>query len=118
LNFLSAAGGEFYSIATDVSSDGSTVVGFGTSDDGRKAFIWDSAHGMRTVEEILRSHGIDVSGWDLSEATSVSADGRTIVGTGRNPSGIASVWLAAVPEPSTGLLFSLGLVGIAIRRAA
>ena len=49
---------------------------------------------------------LDVSGWTLSSATAISADGFTIVGNGTNPSGQYEAWVAnlsheAVPEPLT-----------------
>jgi hypothetical protein len=60
-------------------------------------------------------HGLDLTGWTLDAAYGVSADGRTIVGYGSGPDG-AEAWMAVIPEPSTGLLLALGLVGLAARR--
>lgn len=41
----------------------------------------------------------DLSGGTLYDATGISADDRTIVGTGRNPNGQTEAWLA-VPAPA------------------
>ena len=57
------------------------------------------------------------AGWTLLEASGVSADGRTIVGTGINPDGNREAWMVTldnVPEPSA--LVSIGslLGGLAV----
>jgi len=53
----------------------------------------------------------------FSLAEGVSADGKTIVGSGRNPSGQAEGFVAVIPEPSTALLMGLGLVGLGMMRS-
>ncbi len=95
-----------------VSADGSVVVGDFKFDG---AFIWDETHGMRFLEQVLIDHGIDLTGWDLTRATDISADGLTIVGNGSGPSGYGP-WIATIPEPSTALLLGMGLAGMAARR--
>lgn len=103
-----------HTVAWDVSADGSVIVGNGSTANGAAAFIWDSNHGMRLLRDVLvNDYGLDLIGWDLSSASAVSADGRTIVGGGINPSGLQEAWIAVLPEPSTGLLFALGLAGFA-----
>lgn len=96
--------------ALSVSGDGSLVVGRS----GSQAFIWDATHGMRDLEALLTLAGVDLQGIDLNEASSISHDGETIVGTGidtisTSSSGLAAVWIAtgltpaflAVPVPMT-----------------
>jgi probable HAF family extracellular repeat protein len=92
-------GGAFWSVAHDVSADGSVVVGDSTgATGGGEAFIWDAVHGMRRLETVLENeHGLDLTGWSLWDATSISADGRTIVGTGQNPDGFTEGWVAVLP---------------------
>ncbi len=90
-----------------VSADGSLVVGrdmFGGPPDF-EAFIWDGTNGMRNLREVLIAQGDDLTGWSLSEARGISADGRIIIGFGINPEGNREAWLAeltpqqVVPEP-------------------
>jgi len=116
-------GGIFGSLARDVSADGSVVVGnssiawdetiaVGTNE----TFVWDETNGMRALIQILADQGIDMTGWNLSDATGISADGLTIVGTGTNPLGFTEAWIATIPEPSTALMLALGITGIAARQ--
>src|SRR5690606_31878221 len=78
-----------------VSDDGTIVVGRDWSVRlGDQAVIWDAAGTMQPLSTLLRSLGIDLTGWKLSEAMDVSADGRTIVGYGTNPSGKREAWIA------------------------
>ncbi len=98
LGTLSGNGSE----ATGVSADGEVVVGWSTSTLGtRRAFVWDAAHGMRDLQTVLtEDHGLDLTGWNLFQALGISADGRTLVGTGRSPPPASDrVWVARLGEP-------------------
>lgn len=93
-------GHDFFSEATDVSADGSVVVGKtrstnGSSIDGSEAFIWDSESGIRSVREILIENGVDLTGWTLSTASGISANGNVLVGSGKNPAGKFEGWRAS-----------------------
>jgi probable HAF family extracellular repeat protein len=93
-------GGHFSSFVWDVSADGSVVVGIGTSDSGEEAFRWTSDGGMQNLRELLIAGGATgLTDWNLTHATSVSADGRKIVGYGTNPSGRTEAWLATILVP-------------------
>lgn len=104
-------GGDFYSWANDVSENGRVIVGYSVTAGHfgygwvTEAFIWDSFHGMRNLKNVLQDdYELDLSGWTLTDATGVSADGFTIVGHGINPDGLQEAWvvrLTSVPEPST-----------------
>jgi probable HAF family extracellular repeat protein len=94
-------GGAFWSVASVVSFDGNIV--FGGSIDasgGAKPFIWDPVNGMRELTAVLESeYHLDLGGWTLWRVTGVSADGRTIVGTGENPDGFSEGWVAQLSVP-------------------
>src|SRR5699024_7082055 len=90
-------GGQFFSRALDVSPDGSIVVGHsqtGVEAGGEfVAFIWtNSHHHMRSLKKVLEdAYGLDLTGWTLKSAKSISVSDRgiiTIVGSGINPEGI------------------------------
>jgi probable HAF family extracellular repeat protein len=68
--------------ARAVSGDGSVIVG----GNGSRAMIWDGSHGARYLADVLsKDYGLDLTGWELDEATGVSDDGLTIVGNGYGP---------------------------------
>ena len=84
--------------ATDAAGDvvvGSTMDGQGNATD---AFIW-TITGMQSITHILTLHGINLTGWKLTAATGVSADGTTIVGQGSYNGQIAN-WVAYLPPAS------------------
>ncbi len=67
--------------------DGSVIVGRAVAGGPTAvAVIWD-ANGFRTLTAALTAKGVDVTGWTLKSAASVSDDGKTIVGTATDPSG-------------------------------
>lgn len=93
--------------AFDVSDDGSRVVGI---DIGRGAFLWTESSGILDIQDLLTErYGLknELAGWDLFTADVISADGRTIAGTGWNPEGKLTGWVATVPEPAG---FALALI--------
>jgi probable HAF family extracellular repeat protein len=104
------AGGSAYSRANGVSADGSVVVGQSVGTVGMEAFIWTAADGCRSLKVVLQDDlGLDLTGWTLEVATAISADGRTIVGYGPNPSGDYEGWVAHLgPEPPVGTWTDLG----------
>ena len=97
-------GGDFESVARAVSADGAVVVGEGNTDGGRRAFLWDQENGLQQLDVLLASLGLDLTGWELYDATGISADGKTVVGYGASPNGGLESWIAVIPEPSTALL--------------
>src|SRR5574340_1484276 len=112
---LETLGPDNHARAMGVSGDGSIVVGYvqSDSDDSQHAFLWDAAHGMRLVREVLQSDfGLDLSAWDLTRAAAISDDGSTIVGVGYNAQHEPEAWRAVVPEPSA--LALAGLAGLSV----
>ncbi len=84
--------------AVDLSADGKVVVGAGDSATGAEAFVWDARHGIRPLRQLLvQQYGLNLDGWSLEEASAISDDGRTIVGTGTNPAGQREGWVARLP---------------------
>jgi hypothetical protein len=59
---------------------------------------------MVNLKDLLISNGATgLDGWLLTEATGVSYDGQTVVGTGIH-NGVTQAFVATVPEPSTIIL--------------
>jgi probable HAF family extracellular repeat protein len=69
-------GGSLFSVAENVSDNGSTVVGYSGSASGEAAFRWTAAGGMEPL----------TSGAFWSHALDVSADGSVLVGYGTSSS--------------------------------
>jgi probable HAF family extracellular repeat protein len=94
-------GGELNSVAIAVSGDGSVVAGFGFSASGAEAFIWDTTNGLQNLKQVLTNQfALDLTGWTLLEARSISNDGKTIVGTGTNPAGNREAWVVNIALPA------------------
>lgn len=76
-------GGAGSSFATGVSGDGSVVVGAAkTGANEQEAFLWTASSGMRRLRDVLAEQGLDLSSWQLQFASDISADGKTIIGSG------------------------------------
>jgi len=101
---------------TSVSGDGGIVVGqYDLEGGGHSAFIWDEQNGMRDLQTVLATeHGLDMSDWALVNATDISADGRTLVGYGKQDGGNTEAWRAflgsqasdQVAVPGGGVFFA------------
>lgn len=102
------------SVALAVTPDGSAIVGgsgdFLSGSGNQSAFVWDAAHGMRSLQNLLNADSNlvgNLTGWNLGSATAISANGQAIVGNGLNPQGKYEAFLVlldaplGVPEPSS-----------------
>ncbi len=111
-------GGAFDSRALALTADGSIIVGAGTTEAGSEAFIWTAHGGMRRLADVAAAAGLDTRGWQLREATSISADGNVIAGWGVTPDGdylsFTISGLNSIPEPA-GLLGLAGLLWLGRR---
>ncbi len=111
-------GGDFRSEPLDLTPDGSIIVGTSETDIAfGEAFIWDAVNGIRDMRDMLmQDFALDLTGWMLRTASGISADGRTIVGTGVNPNGFTEAWIATIPEPASAILLLLGTTMLLRRR--
>jgi len=81
-----------------IDHDGWLVVGYvGDGRDGDVAVLWD-ADGVHVIAELLAEAGVDLDGWRLLRAHTVSADGQTIAGVAVRPDGEHAGWIAVVPR--------------------
>jgi probable HAF family extracellular repeat protein len=98
LGFLPFGG--YFSEAFGVNADGTVVVGVGSATGiNQEAFRWTQAGGMQSVQALLTAEGVSTTGWTLTSAQGVSADGQVIVGYGTNPSGRLEGWIARLSVP-------------------
>jgi probable HAF family extracellular repeat protein len=108
-------GGDYISRGNAVSGDGQVIAGEGTTASGSEAFLWTVGAGIRSLKDVLTTEfGLDLTGWQLHQATGISADGLTIVGTGNNPDGFQEGWITTLAYriPLVGDLDDDGFVGI------
>jgi probable HAF family extracellular repeat protein len=90
-----------YSVAVAVSIDGSVILANVQTAMVMKPYIWDSANGMRALQDVLElDYGLDLTGWDLWEATAMSDDGSTIVGSAMKSDGYVEAWIATIHKPT------------------
>jgi len=91
------------SAARAVSADGTIVVGrCSARKNVNKAFIWDGANGMRSVQDVLAAHGVSLpKGWSLLEAYGVATPEPgvvVVVGKGFNSQGYTEAWRAVIGQ--------------------
>jgi probable HAF family extracellular repeat protein len=96
-----------------VSGDGTYIAGEGASG----AFVWDAAHGVRYLTDLLESQGVDTTGVTLLRAISVSDDGLVLVAQGAPDGYIVKLDAPFVPSvpalsPAGGLAVVAGLLAV------
>jgi len=123
--------GATFTRLNDLSADGAVLVGISTGDledswdpnliahpsypdcPTNIATIWTEDGGIQSLQSMLEGAGLDLSDWQLAEATAISADGTKIVGYGWHRDGTREAFLATIPEPGTfTLLATLALPGL------
>lgn len=100
--------------ALALSGDGSVIVGVatlplpwfsflsvGAPKPDSIPFVWDNVNGMRDLKSVLtKDYNLDLTGWKLTSATGISADGMTIVGHGSSKdNGGSASWIAHLDYP-------------------
>ncbi len=99
-----------------VSGDGSVIVGQATSGELLRAVLWNESLEIVDLNEFLPSLGLDLTGWVLTAALDVSADGMTLIGEGIFD-GARRAWVATIPAPgAAGLMAVAGIVCARRRR--
>jgi uncharacterized membrane protein len=93
--------GQFFE-PSGMTADGSVIVG--SERFSGEALYWDSENGTQKLVDVFTNQfGLDVAGWTLADERYdeiyISADGRTIAGSGVNPSGKLEAWIATIPGP-------------------
>lgn len=89
--------GHTSSTATDISADGSVIIGNMTEPGAYTAFVWDRARGMRDLRQVLI--GLGATGLEGARLTAqgLSADGSVIAGDAVLPQGPSGAYLARIP---------------------
>ena len=91
-------------VAVDVSDDGGVVVGFVRRGFTSDAFIWGKRNGTSSLYSYITNRGAVVpAGWQLSVASLVSPDGRTIYGWGFNPDNLIEMFKVELTPGGTEL---------------
>lgn len=88
-----------YSRAYAISGDGSVVAGTAAFRTGPAAFLWTPQIGLVNLNHYLPLLGSNLGILNLQSTVGVSADGRTIAGTGqRSDTFRDEAWIATLPE--------------------
>ena len=101
-----------------ISLDGKIIIGNTVPQpDGDETFIWREGIGMMGLEAYLKSIGLDIRsmGYSLHAVSSMSDDGRFIVGNVINPDGNGEAFLIEIPAPPAASLVALAAL-VAVRR--
>ncbi|WP_319583379.1 autotransporter outer membrane beta-barrel domain-containing protein [uncultured Pseudodesulfovibrio sp.] len=100
-----------------MNTSGSVLVGYGTFDGKAQALYWTgsgTSYTMHNLLETLEEEDVDMTGWNLIEATGASDDGTYIVGAG-TLSNSDVTFIANVPagglSTTEALYQSLGAMG-------
>jgi probable HAF family extracellular repeat protein len=116
LEQLGTLPGSSYSIAYATSDDG-LVIGGSVSGGERTAFVWTPGTGMVRMTDFLSMYGVSTpSGWDRFEIFAISGDGRTLAGSGFNPSGAEEAFVATIPAPATLTILAIPALLLQRRR--
>lgn len=111
--------GEYWSMgANAVSDNGRVVAGFArdTLVDRRYAMVWLDGSGPINLQDYLATLGVNVpAGVRLAFCQSISADGRTIVGSA-SVNGSYQAFVATIPSPATIAVTLAAISGVTVAR--
>jgi len=99
--------GSDLTVANAVNKFGDVIVGTASNNMtlDQEAFRWSQGGGMQSVTTWLANAGISTAGFTkLFEATGVSGDGNTVVGTGKDTQGNVQAYLARVSNAGSGMV--------------
>ena len=77
-----------------ISGDGSVIVGKTVDNE---SFMWTEEGGARSLRATLEAAGVDLRGWTLGAAESISRDGRFVAGVG-TCGGVPTAYRMLLPE--------------------
>lgn len=86
-----------------VTSEGITSLGWATYNAAQKAVHWTEVGGFQDLNGYLAAAGVNLTGWDLTECTGVSADARALCGNGLY-NGQKRGWVVRGLQPVCGAL--------------
>lgn len=100
-------------IASDVTADGSMVVGYNRLNFNfltSTGTVWTASTGLISATQWLANNGVVLpDGFLVQDFSAISADGSTIVGNGLDANFESQAFLIRIPEPS-----GLGLLGLTL----
>ena len=96
-----------------ISADNSIIVGTSDSTIGARAFLWTRTFGMVDLNTYLSSLGLDLTGWSLTQASGISADGSAIAGYGEFNGATRAFLVSKIPAPLPGDYTGDGVVDAA-----
>lgn len=118
-------GGKFHSEAYAVSRDGHFVLGMSESARGEEAFLWSRTGGLRRLQDVFATDGVDMAGWSqISPPRGISAAG-VMTGNGnagawivkgasdRDGDGLYDHWETAGIDADKDGFIDLSLAGLA-----
>jgi probable HAF family extracellular repeat protein len=103
--------------ATDLSDDGSVILGTLANATISTPAIWTPASGWQLPADYFAGQGFALQpGWSVGEVTCISADGRTFGGSLYINGGLAQAFVLTVPAPHTVALLGTAAVVFTRRR--
>jgi uncharacterized membrane protein len=103
---------------TAISADGLMLVGKSAPIGSGlgSCYLWRHGAGVVDLNAYLPTLGVDLTGWQLTEANGLSADGSVITGTGLYNGQLRAWVVTGVPCPSAAALLGMASIVAARRR--